>query len=131
VTAIVDTPAPDQTARDRIRFDLDTTLLVEAAAGTGKTTSLVGRMVELIATGRCEIGRLAAVTFTRKAAAELRGRFTAHLERPRGSQRRSATPSAASSARSTRSAPGCCASVRSRPAWMRTSRRSTGTSMRP
>ena len=38
-------------------------------------------MVELIATGRCEIGRLAAVTFTRKAAAELRGRFTAQLER--------------------------------------------------
>src|SRR5512145_1226115 len=55
-------------------------MLVEAAAGTGKTTSLVGRMVELIATGRCEIGRLAAVTFTRKAAAELRGRFSARLE---------------------------------------------------
>lgn len=81
MTATVDTPPPDQAARDRIRFDLDMTLLVEAAAGTGKTTSLVARMVELIATGRCEIGRLAAVTFTRKAAAELRGRFTAHLER--------------------------------------------------
>jgi ATP-dependent helicase/nuclease subunit A len=71
----------DQPARERILRDLDTTLLVEAAAGTGKTTSLVGRMVELIATGRCEAGRLAAVTFTRKAAAELRGRFTAALER--------------------------------------------------
>jgi ATP-dependent helicase/nuclease subunit A len=81
VTAPVDPPAPDQTARDRVRHELETTLLVEAAAGTGKTTSLVGRMVELIATGRCEIGRLAAVTFTRKAAAELRGRFTALLER--------------------------------------------------
>jgi ATP-dependent helicase/nuclease subunit A len=77
-------PASDQAARESIRFDLDTTLLVEAAAGTGKTTSLVGRMVELIATGRCEIGRLAAVTFTRKAAAELRGRFTALLEQETG-----------------------------------------------
>jgi ATP-dependent helicase/nuclease subunit A len=72
---------PDAAARERILRELDTTLLIEAAAGTGKTTSLVGRMVELIATGRCPIGRLAAVTFTRKAAAELRARFTAALER--------------------------------------------------
>ncbi len=76
-----DRPDPDQPARERLLRDLDTTLLVEAAAGTGKTTALVGRMVELIATGRGEIGRLAAVTFTRKAAAELRSRFTAALER--------------------------------------------------
>ena len=75
-----DPPAPDRQARERILRDLDTTLFVEAAAGTGKTTCLVGRMVELIAAGGCEIGRLAAVTFTRKAAAELRGRFTARLE---------------------------------------------------
>ena len=80
MTATIGPPAPDQQARERIRRDLDTTLLVEAAAGTGKTTSLVGRMVELIATGSCEIGRLVAVTFTRKAAAELRARFTAQLE---------------------------------------------------
>jgi ATP-dependent helicase/nuclease subunit A len=75
---------PDAAARERILRDLDTTLLIEAAAGTGKTTSLVGRMVELIATGRCPIGRLVAVTFTRKAAAELRARFTAALEREAG-----------------------------------------------
>ncbi len=81
MTGTLDPPAPDEGARERIRHDLETTLLVEAAAGTGKTTCLVGRMVELIATGRCDVGRLAAVTFTRKAAAELRGRFTARLER--------------------------------------------------
>jgi ATP-dependent helicase/nuclease subunit A len=71
---------PDQEARDRILRDLDTTMLVEAAAGTGKTTSLVGRMTALVASGACPVDTLAAVTFTRKAAAELRGRFTAALE---------------------------------------------------
>ena len=30
----------DQRVRDRIRNDLDTTLVIEAAAGTGKTTAL-------------------------------------------------------------------------------------------
>ena len=48
-------------------------MLVEAAAGTGKTTSLVARMINLIREGKCPIDKLAAVTFTRKAAAELRG----------------------------------------------------------
>jgi len=71
---------PDQAARDRIRGDLDTTFLVEAGAGSGKTQSLVERMVALIASGRTTIQTLAAVTFTRKAAAELRGRFQVALE---------------------------------------------------
>ncbi|MGZ5514493.1 MAG: UvrD-helicase domain-containing protein, partial [Candidatus Aminicenantales bacterium] len=43
---------PDQAARDRIRRDLGTTFLVEAGAGSGKTKSLVDRMVALLATGR-------------------------------------------------------------------------------
>ncbi len=62
--------------------DLDRNMLVEAAAGTGKTASMVERMVALLAGGRCkEIRTLAAVTFTRKAAAELRARFQVRLER--------------------------------------------------
>jgi ATP-dependent helicase/nuclease subunit A len=71
----------DQPSRDVIVNDLDTTLLVEAAAGTGKTTSLVARMVNLIAQDKCAIDQLAAVTFTRKAAAELRDRFRLALEK--------------------------------------------------
>ena len=39
---------PDEAARPRSASELDTTLLVEAAAGTGKTESLVERMVGLI-----------------------------------------------------------------------------------
>ncbi len=71
---------PDQEQRDKIRKLLDATMLVEAAAGTGKTTSMVGRMVELLRHDKCRVGQMAAVTFTRKAAAEMRGRFRIALE---------------------------------------------------
>ena len=71
----------DEAARRRITDDLETTFLVEAGAGSGKTRSLVDRMIAMIAKGRATIQTLAAVTFTRKAAAELRGRFQVELER--------------------------------------------------
>jgi len=73
---------PDEEERKAVLEDLDRNLLVEAAAGTGKTTCMVGRMVALLRTGRCaRIGQIAAVTFTRKAASELRSRFQVALER--------------------------------------------------
>ena len=71
----------DEPARRRIATDLDTTFLVEAGAGSGKTRSLVTRMVSLITSGRTTVDRIAAVTFTRKAAAELRERFQEALEK--------------------------------------------------
>jgi len=77
------TTPPDQAARDRISRDLGTTFLIEAGAGSGKTKSLVDRMIALLATDRASIDTLAAVTFTRKAAAELRGRFQVALEQAR------------------------------------------------
>jgi ATP-dependent helicase/nuclease subunit A len=65
--------------RERIATDLDTNLLVEAGAGSGKTTGLVARMLALIGAGvRAE--QIAAVTFTRKATSELRERFEEQLE---------------------------------------------------
>jgi ATP-dependent helicase/nuclease subunit A len=73
----------DQPARDRIRRDLDTTLIVEAAAGTGKTTELVNRVVAVIASGRATLDRTVAVTFTEKAAGELKLRLRAEIERAR------------------------------------------------
>jgi ATP-dependent helicase/nuclease subunit A len=71
----------DQTARNQIAQDLDTTFLVEAGAGSGKTTSLVGRMLALIETGKATAEQIAAITFTRKAADELRSRFRLELEK--------------------------------------------------
>lgn len=71
----------DQADRDRILQDLGATLFVEAGAGTGKTTALVGRIVELLAGGHTTAPRLAAITFTEKAAAELRDRLRRELER--------------------------------------------------
>ena len=70
----------DQAARDKIKFELGTNFLVEAGAGSGKTTSLVDRMVHLIYTGTAEIREIVAITFTRKAADELKVRFQAKLE---------------------------------------------------
>src|SRR3954467_12105162 len=70
----------DQEARDRIKFELQTNFLVEAGAGSGKTTSLVERMVNLIYSGTAEIQEIVAITFTRKAADELKVRFQAKLE---------------------------------------------------
>jgi ATP-dependent helicase/nuclease subunit A len=71
----------DTLARERIEHDLDTSLLVEAGAGSGKTTSLVARMLSLIASGKADANRIAAITFTNKAADELRDRFRMKLER--------------------------------------------------
>jgi ATP-dependent exoDNAse (exonuclease V) beta subunit len=65
--------APDQDARDRIVEALDETLFVEAGAGSGKTSTLVARVVALVLAGE-EIGAIAAITFTEKAASELRDR---------------------------------------------------------
>lgn len=72
---------PDQDARDTIIHNTDISILVEAAAGTGKTTSMVGRLVEMIASGTAKCEHIAAVTFTRKATNELRTRFLSMLKK--------------------------------------------------
>ena len=71
----------DQAIRTEIRSNLDECLCVEAGAGTGKTTSLVGRIVELLASGRADVDGLVVITFTEKAAAELAARVREALER--------------------------------------------------
>jgi len=73
----------DQEARDRIRDDLGTTLVVEAASGTGKTTELVTRMVALLTAGRARLDHMVAVTFTDAAAGELKLRLRKAIEEAR------------------------------------------------
>ena len=79
-SGVIDLPLPDAPARARVASDLDASILVEAGAGSGKTTALVGRLVALVATGSATVDEIAAVTFTRKAASELRERFQTGIE---------------------------------------------------
>ena len=70
----------DQPARERIRDDLDESLCIEAGAGTGKTTALVARVVNVLRTGHATVDEIGVVTFTEAAAAELSGRVREGLE---------------------------------------------------
>ena len=54
-------------------------LLLDAGAGSGKTSVLVERFVRVILEDGIEVGRILAITFTEKAAAELRERVRARL----------------------------------------------------
>lgn len=76
----------DQPARRRIAADLQTNFLVEASAGSGKTSSLVARLASGLLQGVYQVERVAVVTFTRKAAAELSARLRSELEKQGASQ---------------------------------------------
>src|SRR6266545_7920337 len=71
---------PDEEARRRAVAELNTTFLVEAGAGTGKTSVLLQRLLALVRSGRSQLERIAAITFTEKAAGELRGRLRAEID---------------------------------------------------
>lgn len=75
---------PPAENRHLIASALAQTLVVEAAAGTGKTTELVGRIVRLLEQGSATIDQIVAVTFSEKAAGELKLRLREELERARG-----------------------------------------------
>jgi ATP-dependent exoDNAse (exonuclease V) beta subunit len=61
---------------------LDQSCVVEASAGTGKTTALVGRIVEAIAAGTA-VEKIVAVTFTHAAAGNMKLRVRHELEQRR------------------------------------------------
>jgi ATP-dependent helicase/nuclease subunit A len=72
----------DQAARERIRNSLDESLIVEASAGTGKTSELIRRIVRVLAAGT-PVQKIVAVTFTHKAAGELKIRLRQELDKAR------------------------------------------------
>ena len=90
-----DLTQPDAAARDRIAAALGETLFVEAGAGSGKTQELVGRIVNLVTTGTAGIEAIAAITFTEKAASELRDRVRRQLEGELERARSAADPAVA------------------------------------
>lgn len=55
------------------------TLLVSAAAGSGKTMVLIDRVLALVQETQCDLDRFLMITYTQAAAAELRGKLIARL----------------------------------------------------
>jgi len=77
------TAPTDHRARERARDDLATSLVVEAGAGTGKTTLLVDRIETIVRRGAARLDEIAAVTFTENAATTMKLRLRERLEAAR------------------------------------------------
>jgi ATP-dependent helicase/nuclease subunit A len=86
---------PDLPARERIAWSLGETLFVEAGAGSGKTRALVERIAALVTSGDARLTEIAAITFTEKAAAELRDRVRRQLDAERDRARSTGDAAAA------------------------------------
>jgi len=69
----------DEETRRSIVTSTDRSMLVEASAGTGKTTLLVDRILHGIRSGTFRLPQVVAITFTEKAAAELGSRLRHRL----------------------------------------------------
>jgi exodeoxyribonuclease V beta subunit len=74
-------PRPE--SDDAFNRPLDTDLLIEASAGTGKTYALTTLVARLIVEERLDVDRLLIVTFTISAAGELRTRVRRLLQSAR------------------------------------------------
>ena len=75
----------DQAVRDEAIHALDTSIALAAGAGSGKTTVLTHRVLNLLTTG-VDPARIAAITFTEKATSELLERLRDGLEEARAAK---------------------------------------------
>jgi ATP-dependent helicase/nuclease subunit A len=78
--------APDRAQREAAIHARGVNVIADAGAGTGKTTLVVARLVEMVAPAddrlpAVSLARIAAITFTRKAAGELKFRIREALLR--------------------------------------------------
>lgn len=71
--------AHDKQSREDIVHKTDRSFFVEAGAGSGKTHQLVERLITLIIEDGVAVDRIAAITFTEAAAAELTARLRRSL----------------------------------------------------
>ena len=71
----------DQDVRERAGSDLRQSFIVDAGAGTGKTTVLISRILGAVTSGKSSLERIVAITFTEKAAGELKARLRTELEK--------------------------------------------------
>ncbi|MDP6776185.1 MAG: UvrD-helicase domain-containing protein, partial [Candidatus Latescibacteria bacterium] len=69
----------DEQARKRAATDTDHDICLSAGAGSGKTSVLIQRLIHLLTEGHAELRQIVAITFTEKAAAELKTRLSEKL----------------------------------------------------
>jgi ATP-dependent helicase/nuclease subunit A len=77
--AVVPHPADPDTRARQFAIDPAQNVVLEASAGTGKTSVLVARYINLLKAG-VDPANILAMTFTRKAAAEMRERIIRELK---------------------------------------------------
>jgi ATP-dependent helicase/nuclease subunit A len=76
-----DRESHDERDRDLAATDLSRNYVVEASAGTGKTTVLVRRILNLITEEKASPEEIVAITFTDRAAAELKAKIQEELSK--------------------------------------------------
>lgn len=73
----------DQEVRKAAIEDTERDICLAAGAGSGKTSVLISRLIHLLTGGHAELHQVAAITFTEKAAAELKTRLSQALRQQR------------------------------------------------